>query len=72
MKGMILMKATYSTDGGTADHVHCNNCNAEIFVRVGADICPRCFYDGALADIQQEVEVPPGTPIEWVKKDFNF
>ena len=44
-----------------ADHVFCNNCEKEMFVEVGTDVCPKCKYEGALRwvnDNIQEVDVP--------------
>ena len=41
------------------DLVKCCNCSTVMLVELGADICPKCGYDGALAWIDglpQEVE----------------
>ena len=36
------------------DHVRCNNCDTEMLVPHGADICPNCGYNGALAWVSED------------------
>lgn len=43
-----------------ADHVFCCNCESEMFVPCGADICPRCRAIGTMMWVdedEQEIEV---------------
>jgi Archaea-specific RecJ-like exonuclease, contains DnaJ-type Zn finger domain len=43
-----------------ADNVKCNNCNEEMYVVVGTEVCPKCKQRGMLSWVdenKQEIDV---------------
>jgi len=54
--GRVLVMA--NTARVFMDHVYCNNCEVEMLVDHGEDICPNCGSEGNMADIQQSIENP--------------
>lgn len=39
---------------GNGDLVHCNNCGKNMLVPSGADKCPHCYFEGALAWLDEQ------------------
>lgn len=38
------------------DYCTCTNCGVDVFLEVGADVCPVCGKSGCLMDIEQNVD----------------
>jgi hypothetical protein len=56
LKEMYAEKTTVYSYTGSGDFVHCNNCNKTMLVPSGADKCPACCFEGALAWVDESLQ----------------